>query len=76
MKLSDWMKKNKVTQMELARRMGTDQAHVSALVNQKAMGAKPFMPKAETILLISEITDGRVTLPDWVPAKKATRSKR
>ncbi len=61
MKLVDWMKKNGVLQKDLAERMGTDQGHVSRLVNQK------YVPETQTIALIKEITKGEVDLPDWLP---------
>ena len=61
MKLSAWRKKNELTQAELAELLGSNQGHISELES----GA--HKPKLETMLTVSRITKGKVTLQDWAP---------
>ncbi len=63
MKLGEWLKKEKKTQTWLAKRMKSDQSHVSEWVNGKVM------PSIATILKLGSITKGAVNFSDWVQSQ-------
>ncbi len=59
MKLGAWLKKNKRTQDWLAKKLKTDQGHVSRLVTFKVQ------PEFTTMVKVDTITRGDVTFADW-----------
>jgi transcriptional regulator with XRE-family HTH domain len=64
MKLSDWLKSKRMTQTELAERLGVSKSAVSKLVTGDRS------PSLRLIKLIHEMTNGRVGLKDWQPSQK------
>ncbi len=60
MKLKEWLKKNKKTQAWLAKRLKSDQGHVSRLVTGK------MKPEFETMLKIKNATNHAVSFTDWL----------
>lgn len=63
MKLSDWLKQEKMTQAQFAELIGSDQGHVSDLVRGK------MRPRLENVVRIEKSTRGAVTAADWVEQK-------
>ncbi len=70
MKLGDWLKQKKMSQLEFGEATGFGQHHISELVNAK------IQPRIDTISRIALVTKGQVDFPDWVPPEKKSKSKR
>jgi len=63
-KIGEWLKKNGKTQTWLAKRMKSDQGHVSEWVNGKVT------PTLATITKFHQITKGEVSYPDFLKGRK------
>lgn len=59
MKLRDWLKKEKKTQTWLAKKLDSDQSHVSDWINGKVM------PSVVSIRKLEVITKNEVAYSDW-----------
>lgn len=64
MKLGEYLKKNKLTQAEFAKKIDSHQAHVSELIAGKVL------PRIPTIALIRDATGGAVDYADWLQSAK------
>ena len=63
MKIGEWLKKHKKTQSWLAKKMHSDQSHVSEWVNGKVN------PGLLTLSKFNQITNGEVSFLDYAPKR-------